>query len=75
VRRRPHAATTAGSRLAPPAGKAGAAVDSRTDSSAERSGAAARGRAAAGRTLTILVVEDDAALAELLRAVLNDEPG
>ena len=50
-------------------------ADSRTDSSAERSGAAARGRAAAGRTLTILVVEDDAAVAELLRAVLNDEPG
>ena len=41
-------------------------------------GAPAAGKADAtmdGRTLTILVVEDDAALAELMRVVLNEEDG
>jgi CheY-like chemotaxis protein len=37
-------------------------------------GGTARGRDDGG-TLTILVVEDDAAVAELLREVLNDVPG
>ena len=60
-----HATTTAASAAAPP-GKVVAAVTS--------SGAPGR-RGDAGRTLTILVVEDDAAVAELLRVVLNDVGG
>ena len=55
VRRRAHAAVSAGGWRAPPAGKADATMDD--------------------RTLTILVVADDAALAELLRVVLNEEDG
>jgi CheY-like chemotaxis protein len=32
-------------------------------------------RQVAGRTLSILVVEDDEAVAELVQTILNDEPG